>query len=125
VYFILLRVKTFNTSSRGMTSIIRGNNRAIQLVRPISREQFLVPTESLDQLRALGKNARIRVVSIGGVARHGKSTLLELLAGKRGAFRAADGTTPCTQGIHMLITRPDEKKNEYLVRFPSIALCMP
>lgn len=82
-------------------------------------------TEALDQIRALGKNAKIKVVSIGGVARQGKSTLLELLSGASGAFRAADGTEPCTQGIHMLVKRKDDRSNEYLVRGCDAAIALP
>ena len=90
--------------------------RASQLVKPVSSRQFEVCTDALQQLADLGQNARIKVLSIAGVSRQGKSTLLELLSGRVGAFKVADCTDPCTEGIHMLITRESDDEDNYLVR---------
>lgn len=92
--------------------------KATQLVRPISNSQFQACEDALQQLTDLGPDARIKVLSIAGVSRQGKSTLLELLAGRMGAFKIADGTDPCTEGIHMLIAPEGDSKNSFLVRFP-------
>jgi hypothetical protein len=92
-------------------------SKAVQLVRPISSRQFEACSDALAQLSGLGPNARVKVLSIAGVSRQGKSTLLELLAGRKGAFKIADGTDPCTQGIHMLITPTEDVKDGFLVRF--------
>lgn len=90
--------------------------KAVQLVRPVSTGRFEACAEALEQLSALGQTARIKVLSIAGVSRQGKSTLLELLANRVGAFKIADGTDPCTEGINMLITPLTEQKDGYLVR---------
>lgn len=92
------------------------SRKAVQLVRPVSARHFEACSEGLAQIEALGPDARIKVLSIAGISRQGKSTLLELLAGKMGAFKIADGTDPCTEGIHMLITPLEKERNTYLVR---------
>lgn len=90
--------------------------KAVQLIKPVSTHVFEACSEALQDIEDLGENARIKVLSIAGVARQGKSTLLELLAGRKGAFKVADGTAACTQGIHMLITPVPGEKNTFLVR---------
>jgi hypothetical protein len=91
------------------------SEQAIQLVRPVSRTVFEACHEALQDIEDLGTDARIKVLSIAGVARQGKSTLLELLAGRTGAFRVADGTRACTEGIHMLIRPLPNEKKTYMV----------
>jgi hypothetical protein len=95
---------------------MRTSQPAMQLVRPVSEGRLVAKTQALEELRKLGPNAKIYALAIVGVARQGKSTLLEFIAGTRGAFKTADGTKPCTEGIHMLIVPFNNKDNSYLVR---------
>lgn len=90
--------------------------KAVQLVCPTAAHSFEACSEALQYIEELGSEARIKVLSIAGVARQGKSTLLELISGQKGAFQVADGTQACTQGIHMLITPVPRERNTYLVR---------
>jgi ABC-type polysaccharide/polyol phosphate transport system ATPase subunit len=91
--------------------------KAVQLIKAVSKGGFEACSEALQDIEDLGQAARIKVLSIAGVARQGKSTFLELLAGRTGSFKVADGTAACTQGISMLIT--PREKNTYLVRLPT------
>lgn len=104
-----------------MLSAIAGKApKAVQLVKPVSGGKLVARFQALEELRNLGPDAKIHALAIVGVARQGKSTLLELLVGIKDAFKTADGTKPCTEGIHMLIVPFKNDGISYLVRLHSI-----
>lgn len=71
---------------------------ALQLVRQVNGSAYELCPAAVKQLQDLG-DTPIAVVSIAGVAREGKSYILNRLTEAAGGFPVSKSVDPCTHGI--------------------------
>ncbi|GBG32190.1 Guanylate-binding protein 1 [Hondaea fermentalgiana] len=108
----------------------RAAGAAVRLVRPsVDRTRIQAEPDALSQLELLGDQEQVRVCSLSGTQREGKSTLLNMLfdggvqAGT--GFQAGHAMDPETAGLWIRLRRDPEDEHGWLVMLDTEGLDSP